>query len=120
MRNPKRNETVVMAWCRRSGKPFGITAEIRGKEIDFKWAFKMSESTSSKEGFDKTRVSGNIFNAPEYPGCPHCGADTWFQCPNGHFVCLERNTSGVVKCPKCGFSGELAVSDNFNISGDDL
>lgn len=119
MKNPKRNESVVMAWCQKSGKPFGITAEICGKDIFFKWAFKMSESTSKKEGFDKTRISGNIIDMPEYPGCPHCGADTWYQCSNGHFVCLRPGTTWV-KCPKCGVSGELSVSDNFDLSGSDL
>lgn len=120
MRNPKRNETVVMAWCQQSRKPFGITAEIRNREIDFKWAFKMSESTSSKEGFDRTRVSGNIFTTADYPGCPHCGAKSWYQCSNGHFVCMESGKTGWVKCPKCGVEGELKIADNFDLSGGDL
>lgn len=121
MRNPKRNETVVMAWCNRSGKPFGITAEMRGKDIYFKWAFKMSESTSAKEGFDNTKISGNIITTKEYPGCPYCGAGSWFQCgANGHFNCLEYNKSGMVKCAKCGHEGELEIWDNFNVTGGDL
>lgn len=117
MKHPKRDDMVVMATCQQSGKPYGITVERRGRDFHFVWAFKLSASSAKKEGFDRNKVSGNIFDAAEFPGCPHCGAETWFQCGKcGKFVC-NRSNSTYGKCPSCGNEGSIEVADNFDLSG---
>ncbi len=117
MREPKRNEMVIMASCQQTKLPFGITVRNVHNNYEFYWAFKISQSSARKEGFDRNKVNGNIFNSAEFPGCPHCGAISWFQCGKCRkFVCM-RPEQKIVKCPECGNEGEVYVSDNFDISG---
>lgn len=120
MKHPKRDEMVVMAYCQTCKQPFGITVQKIGKDFAFDWAFKINPSSAKREGFDKNKVNGNIFNTDHYPGCPHCGAETWFQCGNcKKFVCM-RPGQKVVKCPECGNEGEVTTADNFDLCGGDL
>lgn len=120
MKRLKREEMVIMGVCQRTKRPFGITARKEGRDYVFQWAFKVSTDTAKREGFETNKVSGNIFNAEEYPGCPHCNAQTWFQCGKcGKFVCMSTEQK-VVRCPLCGNEGEVAISDKFDLSGGDL
>jgi len=120
MRNPKRDEMVIMGTCQQTKRPFGITVEKQGKDYVFTWAFKINEKSVKREGFDKNKVSGNIFMAEEYPGCPHCGALSWFQCGKcKQFVCMTYDQK-IVRCPKCGNEGEVIAADKFDLSGGDL
>ena len=117
MKHPKRDDMVVMATCQQSKLPFGITVHKVEKEYEFNWAFKITEASAKREGFDTNKVNGNIYNGPNYPGFPHCGATTWFQCGKcKRFVCM-RPDQKVVKCPVCGNEGEVFVSDNFELNG---
>lgn len=120
MKNPKREEMVIMAVCQKTSRPFGITARKVERDFVFQWAFKLSAESAKREGFDRNKVSGNIFNADEFPGCPHCGAQTWFQCGRcGKFVCMDGEQK-IVRCPACGNEAEVVVSDSFDLSGGDL
>lgn len=117
MKHLKRDEMVVIATCQQTKNPFGITVEKIGKDFEFKWAFKINPNSIKREGFDRNKVSGNIYMSEEYPGCPHCGAKSWFQCGNcKRFVCM-RPDQKIVKCPDCGNGGEVVTADNFDISG---
>lgn len=120
MRRPKREEMVVMATCQQTKKTFGITARKIDKDYVFMWAFKLDKVSAQREGFEKNHVKGNIFNDDHYPGCPHCGASTWFQCGRcKRFVCA-RPEQKIVRCPDCGNEGEIVCSDSFDLSGGDL
>lgn len=120
MKRPKREEMVVVATCQQTRRIFGITAQRIGKDFVFKWAFKMNPEVAKHEGFDKTKVSGNIFNDEEYPGCPYCGAQSWFKCGKcGRFVCMDNNQE-IVRCPECGNEGNVVITDNFDLSGGDF
>jgi hypothetical protein len=117
MKHPKRDDMVVMASCQQSKLPFGITVHRAGKVFEFNWAFKISASSAKREGFESNKVNGNIFNANTYPGCPHCGATSWFQCGNcKRFVCM-RPDQKIVKCPVCGNEGEVYAAEDFELSG---
>jgi len=120
MKRVKREEMVVMAACQQTKFPFGITARKEGKDYVFYWAFKLSSSTAKREGFEKNKVRGSVCNAVEYPGCPHCGGDTWFQCGRcGKIVCM-RSGQEIVRCPACGNEAGLEYGENFDLSGGDL
>ena len=120
MKYPKREEMVVMATCQQTKRLFGITVQKEGKNYVFAWAFKMNAETAKREGFERNKVSGNIFMAKEYPGCPHCGALSWFQCGVcSHFVCMPYDQE-VVRCPECGNQGEVVIADSFDLNGGDL
>lgn len=120
MKRVKREEMVVMAACQQTKRPFGITARKEGKDYVFYWAFKLSSDSAKREGFEKNKVTGNVFNAAEFPGCPHCGGDAWFQCGKcGKIVCM-RSGQEIVRCPECGNEAGLEYSDHFDLSGGDM
>ncbi|MBM6865530.1 hypothetical protein H6A66_10185 [Bacteroides caecigallinarum] len=120
MKRLKREEMVIMATCQKTKRTFGITAQKEGNDYIFKWAFKLNAGTAKREGFEKNKVSGNIINSNEFPGCPHCGAQSWFQCGKcGRFVCMESDQK-IVRCPECGNEGEIVYSDKFDLSGGEL
>lgn len=120
MKRPKRDDMVVMATCQQTRKAFGITVRRIGKDFEFIWAFKINPGSAAREGFNKNKVNGNISNAAEYPGCPHCYATTWFQCGKcSRFVCMNPDQR-VVKCPECGNEGEVVVADKFDLNGGTL
>lgn len=117
MKKLKREEMVVMATCQNNKKVFGITAIKTGNNYEFAWAFKINPDSAKREGFESNHVVGNIYNANDFPGCPHCGAPSWYQCGKcKRFVCLRPGTK-IVKCPECGNEGELQFADSFDLNG---
>lgn len=113
----KKEAMIVMASCKKTGKPFAIRTEKQGSEYVMNWAFQLKEGVAKREGFENNKVRGNIVVSPEYPGCPHCEAQTWFQCGQcGRFVCMEGEET-VVKCPDCGNEAGLNYTDEFDLSG---
>ena len=120
MKHPKRDEMVVMATCQQTKRTFGITAQKQGKDFVFTWAFKLNADSAKREGFEKNKVKGNIFMSEDYPGCPHCGAMSWFQCGKcGRFVCMTYEQEEV-RCPECVNQGKVVTADKFDLSGGDL
>ena len=89
MKNPKRNEMVIMGCCGKSHKSYGIT------------------------------VRQDVVHDDAFPGCPYCGNNSWWQCGNcGCIVCMdENNTKTMVKCPRCGNEGELEYTKEFTFKG---
>lgn len=110
----KKNAVVVMASCHKSKKPFAIRSEQRGKPWYFTWAFKLSEKMMKSEGFDKETIRGEINIDINYPGCPYCGARTFFQCGKCQRIVCMYGDEKVVKCPECGNEGDLAYVDEFD------
>lgn len=108
---------VVMASCQQTKKVFGITVQKKENDYEFVWAFKISLDSAKREGFEHNKVHGNIFNAVEYPGCPYCGAQTWFQCGRCKRIVCMNSEQTVVTCPECGNKGELVTVDRFELNG---
>lgn len=120
MKRVKRDEMVIMATCQRTKREFGITVQKEGKDFLFTWAFKLNVATAKREGFEKNKVSGNVFTDERYPGCPYCGATSWFQCGNcKRFVCMSPEQK-VARCPECGNEADVVFVDKFDLSGGDL
>lgn len=117
MRDPQREGVVVMARCNHSHQPFGITME-KGADGAWHclWAFKISDQAASSEGYGNEMVSGRVVTDPEYPGCPHCGAQSWFSCDCGKITCLEGMASSAT-CAWCGNSGELVKVESVDLRG---
>lgn len=120
MKRVKREEMVIMAACQQTKLPFGITVQRQEKNYVFTWAFRLNATSAKHEGFDKNKISGSIYNAEDYPGCPHCGATSWFKCGGcGKVVCM-RPEQTYTRCPVCGHAGEVVTVDEFELSGGDL
>ena len=116
MKHPKYDGFAIIAHCSQTKRPYGISVARDGKDYVFRWAFKISEKAAKNEGFDQNKVSGNIYHAEEFPGCPHCHNQSWVQCGGCRsFVCYSGE--GRFKCPVCGNEGEVSVSDKFDLTG---
>lgn len=117
MKNPKRDDMVIMATCQQTKKTFGITVERKGKDFECVWAFKINAGSAQHEGFDKNKVHGNVSIAASYPGCPHCGASVWYQCGKcKRIVCMPPDQK-IVQCPECGNKGEIQYANDFDLQG---
>lgn len=110
--------TVIIAKCKVSKEGFGIRAQKKGSTWLFTWAFKLSEKAAFNEGYDKTKVSGSIQLGSEYPGCPHCGAQGFYQCGGcKKIVCYEGHEEQAT-CPHCGNTAGFNQAESFDgISG---
>ena len=98
---------VVMARCSRSGQGFGIRFEEKGRgRWVADWAFDDTEAPVRRERYDRGEISGVFEFDAAYPGCPHCGAPSIFQCVCGKVACWDGE-SHAVTCPWCGTSVEL-------------
>lgn len=109
---------VALTKCARTKRTFGIRFEKTGRNWTYTWAFPIQEKAASREKYDQTRISGNLLEGEEYPGCPHCGARGFFYCGCGKLNCWDCE-SQVVTCSWCGNTGTLGGSiDSINITGD--
>lgn len=103
-----REGIVVTAYCNRNGKLFGIRTErIDSNRWIQDWAFPIDSVRAASEKYDKNQVNGEILISEEYPGCPYCGAQGWFECAMCKSIVCRNNESSVI-CPKCG-----NVAENF-------
>lgn len=107
---------AIMAMCEETKKPFGITVEPKEGYCVFNWAFKIKPGQGAREGYDKTHVKGGVMYSPEFNGCPHCGAKSFYICTHcGKVVCFHQQE--YVKCPNCGKAGTLQSSESVDLSG---
>lgn len=96
---------VIAARCTKTRQLFGVSYKqvVPGEWLAY-WAFPLSETTSQKEGYDQTILSGITKFDPKYPGCPHCGSTGHIQCGNcKHLSCWNPSITFFV-CPWCGSS----------------
>jgi len=98
---------IVMARCSRNGQGFGIRFEEQGRgRWIADWAFDDKETLARREQYDRGEISGVFEVDAAYPGCPHCGAPSIFQCVCGKVACWDGE-SHAVTCPWCGTIVEL-------------
>ena len=98
---------VVMARCSQSGRGFGMRFEEQGRgHWIADWAFDTKETPARREQCSRGEITGDLKFAAAYPGCPHCGAPSIFQCVCGQVACWDGE-SRTVTCPWCGTTVEL-------------
>lgn len=98
---------VVVARCSQSGRGFGVRFEEHGRgRWVADWAFPVKEKSTRREGHGQGEISGAFEFDAAYPGCPHCGAPSIFQCVCGEVACWDGE-SRAVTCPWCGTTVEL-------------
>ena len=101
--------SIVISRCSREKRCFGIRFEQTRHDIwGATWAFPIKESAAKKEGYNKTELKGGFeLKEGAYPGCPHCGAYSIFQCGKcGKTSCWDAE-SRTVTCPWC--SNEILI-----------
>lgn len=108
---------VVLQKCAITHKLAGVRVEKREGDWFRTWAFNISESSAKHEGFDKNTIHGSFQIDPEYPGCPHCGVLSFFQCNVcGKLNCHNGAVGQEVTCSWCGNTAVTISADSFNIN----
>jgi hypothetical protein len=98
----REEEGVVLARCSRSGADFGIRfEEKRHGRWEADWAFAIKSRSPKRERYGRRVISGAFDFDAEYPGCPHCGEPSIFQCVCGRVACWDGKQN-TVTCPWCG------------------
>lgn len=107
--------------CEDRGKLYGVRMQREGSGWKYTWAFKLSESSAKREGYDQTDLKGNITPDREYPGCPYCGTNYFIVCGACHKLDCKVGHERTHTCQWCGNVGELSDYDGDGIaSGGDL
>lgn len=110
---------ATLAACEETKKPFAITIDPKGRNLNFVWAFKIDREKAHKERFDTHHVSGAILYDKNFPGCPYCHARDFYICGNcGTVVCWHGQER--VTCPSCGNIGSIQMVDSIDLKGGGL
>src|SRR5262249_44726608 len=71
---------VLLARCQRSAEMYGLRVEDRPDAWYATWAFGLDEGRISREGYGQNVVNKLLQVSDTFPGCPHCGANSFVQC----------------------------------------
>jgi hypothetical protein len=111
---------VIMAKCPVKGNSsYGIRVEKRGSDWVSTWAFAIDDARASREGFDKSDITGTFAPVDKFPGCPHCGTEGLMQCGCGKLICYEegREKAMTLICPWCSEQiGNISMVDSAEVS----
>lgn len=114
--------TVILSKCSKTHKTYGIRAE---KKEDGKWhltwIFKIDDEKAKKEGYQNTKVFGDILVDDTYRGCPYCETMYTSVCDRcGMLSCRDPHDTKMV-CGWCGSVGEIgALPDEFELKGGEM
>lgn len=112
--------TVAICKCSESKKSYGVRFEkVRPREWKYTWAFKIKEEVAKREGYEGTRIEGNIYPDSDYPGCPYCGIKGFVVCDCSKLSC-NISRGGSFTCEWCGMTGTLVdyTGSGFTTGGD--
>ena len=118
----EKEAVIILGKCREVHKTYGIRVERRdSKSWLATWAFPIKEKNAQREGYDKTVIKGNVYNAEDYPGCPYCKCKEFTVCGNcGHVGCTILKDD-VYTCEWCGSQGYITdYTGEGIVSGKDL
>ena len=74
---------VILMKCPKAKRTYGVRIEESCGDWFRTWAFPMDEGRASHEGYDKTKITGNLAPYSEFNGCPYCGSHS---CPSFYGV----------------------------------
>jgi hypothetical protein len=115
------NVVIVISHCNRTRESFGIRFEEKVEgEWAADWAFPVREALAKKEGYDQATIGGIITRDYEYPGCPYCKNDSFFQCGGCDKVSCYNSSFSVSTCGWCGNRGPVEGSIKKLKAGGDL
>ncbi|WP_455543771.1 TerY-C metal binding domain-containing protein [Intestinibacter sp.] len=108
---------VMMMKCQKNRRAFGGRIQKDGPNWILTWAFEIDERIAEKEGFQsESTISGSFKFDDEYPGCPHCGANSFFTCGKcGKVTCWDG--SPTVTCGWCGHVSKIELVDKLQVKG---
>ena len=112
---------IALCKCQEGRKIYGVRFEKVAENWKYTWAFPIKESSAKREGYDNTKIIGNIYPDTKYPGCPYCKARSFVICSCGKLNCNNSKNKEAFKCEWCGKTGKLVEygGEGFQ-SGSDL
>lgn len=112
----KMEARIALCKCKEGRKAYGVRFEKFGNGWKYTWAFPVKEESAKREGYDETKIIGDIGPDAAYPGCPFCRAKSFVICSCGKLNCNNVNTPNArFTCEWCGASGVL--SSGYDGSG---
>ena len=121
MKQPLYDANIILTKCHTHKKLFGVRVEKMNDGDWWRtWSFPINESQATNEGFDKSKIQGNLNGTEDYPGCPYCGTWGFVQCNSCRkLTCWQEERSLV--CEWCGqMMNNIAVATSkFDVSGGD-
>lgn len=114
--------TVILSKCCKTHKTYGIRTE---KKDDGKWhltwSFKIDDEKAKKEGYQNTKVFGDIIVDETYHGCPYCGTMLGTICIKCGMLTCRGEHDTKFSCGWCGTKGELGeLPDEFELKGGEM
>jgi TerY-C metal binding domain len=120
-------EAILLARARCTGTkgPFAIRFEQTARGV---WtasgAVRISERQLSNSAFSSDQIVSSAVS-PNYPGCPHCGADSrknfagisFVRCSCGELACSTGIIGAETLCPWCDRVGVLAIHGPLPVLG---
>ena len=118
----KMEARIALCKCKEGKKAYGVRFEKLGNGWKYTWAFPVKEESAKREGYDETKIIGDIGPDAAYPGCPFCRAKSFVICSCGKLNCNNVNTPNArFTCEWCGASGVLSAGydgSGFGSGGD--
>ena len=112
----KMEARIALCKCKEGKRAYGVRFEKFGNGWKYTWAFPVREESAKREGYDETKILGDISPDAAYPGCPFCRAKSFVICSCGKLNCNNVNTPNArFTCEWCGASGVL--SSGYDGSG---
>lgn len=111
---------VILFKCPEVKRTYGVRVEEYEGDWYRTWAFPISEIKAAREGYDKSTITGNLYPADEYNGCPYCKTRRFLQCGRcGKLSCW--NNEERITCAWCGLTGTTSVLEReIDVSGGEM
>lgn len=111
---------VILMKCNECDKIYGVRIEKYRDDWYRTWAFPLDSKRASHEGYDKNKITGNLYPTDDYPGCPYCGAVRFLKCGTcGKLSCW--NGQEKIKCPWCETKGKIITMEKeIEFGGGDM
>ena len=113
---------IILTKCPKRRLVYGIrTQKMSDGDWWRTWAFSIDEHRACREGYDVTKVQGNLYHTEEYPGCPYCRTKNFVQCNQCKKISCW-NGERQLSCLWCGnnMKNIQTATEKFNITGGDI
>lgn len=110
---------VILMKCPEAKRTYGVRIEKMNGDWFRTWAFPLDEKRAAHEGYDKTRITGNLIPTNEFNGCPYCKSKEFVQCGRcGKLSCWNKEER--ITCGWCGLTGDITTTeDAINVKSGD-
>ncbi len=111
---------VAVCRCTQNKLQYGVEFQrVDAGTWRAQWAFPLSLKEAKFEGFDTTRIEGNIVYDPHFNGCLTCHEKGFTVCGSCKKLSCPSLDGEIFHCPWCGASGRVTYGKiAFQAGGD--